>query len=104
MGVFLYDLIRATRRGRLALLRAVYALIMLAALCGVYVRWFPGRFTVAGLFEPGPARVPALPRVAVRAGAGAGAPRFAPFRPPLRRQLSAGAVRGDAAAGAVGRR
>ena len=29
MGVFLYDLIRATRRGRLALLRTTYALVLL---------------------------------------------------------------------------
>src|SRR5438045_3084167 len=55
MGVFLYDLIRATRRGRLALLRTAYALALLAALGGVYVNWFPGRLTAAGPFAPGPA-------------------------------------------------
>jgi len=41
MAVFFYDLLRTTRRGRVALLRTLYALALLAALYGGYARWFP---------------------------------------------------------------
>jgi ABC-type transport system involved in multi-copper enzyme maturation permease subunit len=54
MGVFVHDLRRTTRRGRVALLRGAYGLTLLVALAGVYVSWFPGRLTLAGLFAPGP--------------------------------------------------
>src|SRR4051812_9475335 len=40
MAVFFYDLLRTTRRGRVALLRVIYALALLAALYSVYARWF----------------------------------------------------------------
>ena len=41
MDVFIYDLLRTTRRGRVALVRTVYALALLAALYSLYARWFP---------------------------------------------------------------
>src|SRR5437763_9849562 len=41
MTVFLLDLRRTARRGRPAALRAVYALALLAALGGLFVRSFP---------------------------------------------------------------
>jgi ABC-type transport system involved in multi-copper enzyme maturation permease subunit len=41
MAVFFYDLLRTTRRGRLALLRSAYALILLVALYSLYAQWFP---------------------------------------------------------------
>ena len=40
MAVFLYDLLRTSRRGRVALFRTLYALALLAALYSVYARWF----------------------------------------------------------------
>jgi ABC-type transport system involved in multi-copper enzyme maturation permease subunit len=40
MAVFFYDLLRTTRRGRVALFRTLYALALLAALYSVYARWF----------------------------------------------------------------
>jgi ABC-type transport system involved in multi-copper enzyme maturation permease subunit len=40
MAVFFYDLLRTSRRGRLALLRSCYALVMLAALATLHARWF----------------------------------------------------------------
>jgi ABC-type transport system involved in multi-copper enzyme maturation permease subunit len=46
MGVFLYDLRRATRSGRPALLRVGYALILLAALGGLFARRFPAASTL----------------------------------------------------------
>src|SRR4051812_45719234 len=42
MTVFFLDLLRTARRGRPALLRALYALALLAALGGLFVRSFPG--------------------------------------------------------------
>lgn len=41
MAVFFYDLLRSTRRGRVALLRSVYALVLFLALYSLYARWFP---------------------------------------------------------------
>src|SRR5207248_3992660 len=41
MAVFFYDLLRTTRRGRVALIRSIYALALLAALYSVYAEWFP---------------------------------------------------------------
>jgi ABC-type transport system involved in multi-copper enzyme maturation permease subunit len=40
MAVFLFDLLRTTRRGRLALVRGLYGLALLAALGAVFLRWF----------------------------------------------------------------
>jgi ABC-type transport system involved in multi-copper enzyme maturation permease subunit len=42
MSVFRYDLVRTTRRGRAAVLRTAYALALLVALGGAYVKCFPG--------------------------------------------------------------
>jgi ABC-type transport system involved in multi-copper enzyme maturation permease subunit len=42
MCVFRFDLLRTTRRGRPAVLRVVYALVLLLALAALYARWFPG--------------------------------------------------------------
>ena len=59
MEVFLFDLLRTTRRGRLVLVRGGYALALLAAVGNVFARWFgwdqlaPGRW-----FTPGPAVSP----------------------------------------------
>src|SRR5437763_12271411 len=50
MAVFFYDLLRTTRRGRVILLRTVYALALLVALGGVFLRWFPGRLMLEDLF------------------------------------------------------
>jgi ABC-type transport system involved in multi-copper enzyme maturation permease subunit len=52
MAAFFYDLVRTTRRGRPAALRAGYALVLLVALGGVFVRWFPGSLAPARLFAP----------------------------------------------------
>jgi ABC-type transport system involved in multi-copper enzyme maturation permease subunit len=50
MSVFRYDLVRTTRRGRASLLRTVYALALLVALGGLFVRWFPGSLAPDRLF------------------------------------------------------
>src|SRR4051812_37215347 len=50
MSVFRHDLVRTTRRGRAALLRTAYALALLAALGGLFVRWFPGGLAPDRLF------------------------------------------------------
>src|SRR5262249_11370707 len=55
MEVFLFDLLRTTRRGRPAFLRGLYGLVLLAALGGVFLRWFgPGQLAPGRLFAPGP--------------------------------------------------
>src|SRR5262245_54609752 len=41
MAVFYYDLLRVSRRGRMVLLRAVYAGVLLLALGGLFVTHFP---------------------------------------------------------------
>src|SRR5436305_10531815 len=41
MAVFFYDLLRTTRRGRIALLRIVYAAALLVALANLHAQWFP---------------------------------------------------------------
>jgi ABC-type transport system involved in multi-copper enzyme maturation permease subunit len=41
MAVFFYDLLRTTRRGRIALLRIVYAVALLVALANLHAHWFP---------------------------------------------------------------
>lgn len=50
MTVFRYDLVRTTRRGRAAVLRAAYGLALLVALGGVFARWFPGSLDPHRLF------------------------------------------------------
>src|SRR5215213_268945 len=50
MFVFLYDLVRTTRRGRAAVLRTAYALALLVALGGLFSRWFPGALAPDRLF------------------------------------------------------
>jgi ABC-type transport system involved in multi-copper enzyme maturation permease subunit len=49
--LFFYDLIRLARRGRSTLLRCVYALLLLGALCLVYVEVFPGHDLLGGGFS-----------------------------------------------------
>jgi hypothetical protein len=46
--VLLFEAVRTARRTRLALLRALYALLLLVVLFVVYTRWF-GRDLTAGL-------------------------------------------------------
>src|SRR5690348_5931531 len=46
--VLLFDAVRTARRTHLALLRALYALLLLVVLFVVYTRWF-GRDLAAGL-------------------------------------------------------
>jgi ABC-type transport system involved in multi-copper enzyme maturation permease subunit len=58
MAVFFYDLLRTTRRGRVALMRTAYGLALLVALGSVFLRWFPGRLTVADAFAPGEPLLP----------------------------------------------
>src|SRR5262245_57831769 len=41
MAVFFYDLLRVSRRGRMVLLRAVYGLVLIVALGGLFVTNFP---------------------------------------------------------------
>ncbi|HEY1381141.1 MAG TPA: ABC transporter permease [Gemmataceae bacterium] len=50
MSVFRYDLVRTARRGRSALVRTAYALALLVALGGLFVRWFPGGLAPDRLF------------------------------------------------------
>src|SRR3954465_2699086 len=50
MPVFYHDLVRTTRRGRAAALRAAYGLALLIALGGVFARWFPGSLDLDRLF------------------------------------------------------
>ncbi len=46
MAVFFYDLLRGSRRGRLAALRAGYALALLIALASLFARRFPGALSL----------------------------------------------------------
>jgi ABC-type transport system involved in multi-copper enzyme maturation permease subunit len=55
MGVFLYELRRTTRRGRPALIRSAYGVVLLFALGSVFLSWFgPARLMSAQLSTPWP--------------------------------------------------
>jgi ABC-type transport system involved in multi-copper enzyme maturation permease subunit len=59
MEVFLFDLLRTTRRGRLVLVRGGYALALLAAIGNVFVDWFGwSQLALGQWFTPGPAVSP----------------------------------------------
>lgn len=50
--LFFYDLVRLARRGRSTLLRCVYALTLLGALCFAYAEHFAGRELWQEAFAP----------------------------------------------------
>jgi ABC-type transport system involved in multi-copper enzyme maturation permease subunit len=54
MAVFFYDLLRVSRRGRMVLLRAVYGVLLLVALGGLFVTNFPDQlgFTTGFTRQP----------------------------------------------------
>jgi ABC-type transport system involved in multi-copper enzyme maturation permease subunit len=60
MGVFYYDLLRLSRRGRMVLLRAVYGVVLLLALGAVFVTAFPDQLGFTSGFSRQPREVARL--------------------------------------------
>src|SRR5262245_33527447 len=52
MAVFFYDLLCTSRRGRVVLLRSVYAVALLVALYCLYLNWLPEGGSAARIVPP----------------------------------------------------
>lgn len=57
MAVFFYDLLRVSRRGRMVLLRAVYGLLLIVALGGLFVANFPDQLGFTSGFTRDPVQL-----------------------------------------------